>query len=159
MTCLNFLEIVKLLSPFLIAIIVYKVWHNQKGKEVVANLSQSSIMDLLEEISQIMLVTEKIPKTQSILEEDLTKFILLTQKSLRSILFVSACSNDETLQKTVDEYNSVCGRINIFLDNLERPINLSEFEHSEFCNDLKNEFVKKAEKLIHELMPYAVFKK
>lgn len=159
MTCLSTLEIIKLFSPFLIVFIVYKVWHNQKGKEVVANLAQSSIMDLLEELSQIMLITEKIPKSPTLLEEELTKFRLLTQKSLRSILFVSACSNDETLEKTMDEYNSVCGRINIFLDTLESPINLGEFEQSEFCNDIKDEFAKKAEELIHKLMPYAVFKK
>ncbi len=35
-------EIIKILTPFIIAFVVYRIWHNQKGKEVVANLAKDS---------------------------------------------------------------------------------------------------------------------
>lgn len=48
-TKFDLLEILKLLSPWLLAYVVYKVWHWQKGKEVIANEAKE-ILTIVEEL-------------------------------------------------------------------------------------------------------------
>ncbi|MDC5312444.1 hypothetical protein OHW87_10675 [Acinetobacter baumannii] len=160
MTYLNFIfETIKILTPFIIALIVYRVWHNQKGKEVIANFAQNSIMDLLEEVMALILITEKTPLNSNLLNEELIKFSLMLQKSLRSTLFIGACIEDDNLIKAMDNYNQTCGRINKVIDFLDRPISVEDFKDNVICTDLKDEFIKNAEILINELKPYSIYQK
>ncbi len=156
---IDILEIIKVLTPFIIAFIVFKIWHNQKGKEVIANFAQNSIMDLLEEVMALILITEKTPLNSNLLDEELIKFSLLLQKSLRGTLFIGACIEDDNLIKAMDNYNQTCGRINKVIDFLDRPISVEDFKYNAICTDLKDEFIKNAEILINELKPYSIYQK
>lgn len=48
-TDFDLIETVKILSPFLLSFIIYKVWHWQKTKEVIANKAKNilKIIDIL----------------------------------------------------------------------------------------------------------------
>lgn len=59
-TKFDLLEILKLLSPWLLAYVVYKVWHKQKGKEVIANEAKSII-------NELNLIYEEAHKMQDLL--------------------------------------------------------------------------------------------
>ncbi|WP_327858640.1 hypothetical protein [Acinetobacter guillouiae] len=152
-------ELIKILTPFIITFAVYRVWHNQKGKEVVANTAKEAITDLLEEIATITLIAFKEPNDHNAIKEELVKFNRLTLKTFRSLAFLSECLNDEELEKLLDNYNKQSGNMKIIIR--VQP-NLSDNESLEKFTITKSdyeEFTGSIEKLIKKIKPYATYKK
>jgi hypothetical protein len=63
-------ELIKILTPFIIAIGVYRVWHNQKGKEVIAITAKELIIDMVEELASITFIAHKLHNEPSLFEEE-----------------------------------------------------------------------------------------
>lgn len=126
----DFLEIFKALTPFILALIVYLVWHKQKEKEVIASEAKHSLF-ILNEI--LALLSEVLNYDQNNIgkrfddngREEMKiyikeKFMILDQKKnqlLYSMIFISDAKRDEELASLASG-----GDRNLTMDlfNLER---------------------------------------
>lgn len=126
----DFLEVFKALTPFILALIVYLVWHKQKEKEVIASEAKHSLL-VLNEI--LALLSEVVNYEQNNIgkrfnddgKEEIKiyikeKFLILDQKKnqlLYSMIFIADAKRDEELASLTS-----AGNRNLTLDlfNLER---------------------------------------
>lgn len=124
------IDIFKALTPFILALIVYLVWHKQKEKEVIASEAKNSLL-VLNEI--LALLSEVVNYDQNNIgkrfndegREEIKiyikeKFLILDQKKnqlLYSMIFIADAKRDEELASLTS-----AGNRNLTLDlfNLER---------------------------------------
>ena len=90
-------EIIKILTPFIIAFVVYRIWHNQKGKEVVANLAKDSTINILEALTSLTILTFKPPNDIKNLEKLIDRFMELEHENFRSLAFLTECLDDKEI--------------------------------------------------------------
>ncbi|EFF82127.1 hypothetical protein HMP0015_2409 [Acinetobacter haemolyticus ATCC 19194] len=124
------IDVFKALTPFILALIVYLVWHKQKEKEVIASEAKHSLLVLNEILALLSEVInhdrENIGKK---FDEDgrkelkiyiKEKFLILDQKKnqlLYSMIFISDAKHDEKLVGLISEGNK---KLTLDLINLER---------------------------------------
>lgn len=93
-----------LVSPFVLAYIIYQIWHSQKGKEVVASEAKNLIKGLFEEVALISNLVHSTPKTQEDLIDGVGRLEALIKNNLRSTLYIKGCLDDVELQETLSKY-------------------------------------------------------
>lgn len=153
-------ELIKIVTPFVIAFAVYHVWHNQKGKEVIANEARELIKDLLEYITCLIRLTHVVPRTYEELVEEVNQIKTLKLKIFRSVHYFDECMKDESLEKILSEYFDKDSLVEEKMMFMSRNLVLTSFKKDlTLTEDKIKELVKVGEKLIVELKPYSIYKK
>lgn len=134
-TNFDLLETEKLLSPWLLALVVYWVWHKQKGKEVISNESIKIINKLNEirDISEKMYVSFIKNSDDYFLESQsyykIQRDIEFNLKTLNSLIKAYKNKKDTKLEELISDFRQTSiiflGKINyIKSTQKEIPIEL-----------------------------------
>lgn len=154
-------ELIKLSTPFLIAVIVYFVWHKQKGKEVIAGEAKSLLKNLLEEAAHISALRYEYVKTFEILNERVERLNIISQDNYRSILYLEACLNEPELLKLFKTYSSIAFEVRHII---RKRVEASDGDISVFNADLSgnpgfDHYRDLVDQVIIELSPFTTYKK
>lgn len=152
-------EIIKILTPFIIAFVVYRIWHNQKGKEVVANLAKDSTINILEALTSLTILTFKPPNDIKNLEKVIDRFMELEHLNFRNLAFLTECLDDNEINEHVKRYNKISGKIAIRFDLFSDPICHDSFTTNPIPESLCREYGEVCEKLIDDLKLYSTYRK
>ena len=152
-------ELIKILTPFILAFIVYRVWHNQKGKEVVANLAKGSTINILEALTSLTILTFKPPNDIRNLEKLIDRFMELEHENFRSLAFLTECLDDKEIHEYVKQHNRISGKIAIRFDLFSDPISHENFKDNPIPESLCREYGEVCEKIIDELKLYSTYRK
>lgn len=152
-------EVIKILTPFIIAFGVYRVWHNQKGKEVIAITAKELIIDVLEEFASITLIAHKLQNDPDVFQEEVKRFNSLSIKAFREAAFLTSCLADQNLEDLSNNHNKQTGsmhkiirqQLEPFTSDAVRDFSISPESYDEYANSIQN--------LINALKPYATYKK
>ena len=147
-----------LISPFVIAYVIYQIWHSQKGKEVVASEAKNLIKGLFEEAALISSLAYSIPKTQEDLIEKMDKLDVLIQNNLRSVLYIKECLHDLELQTALDNYQNRSPKMFALLRGEMRSLNRIAFaQRVRGANDDIQAYIDFIVVGIHALKPYSLY--
>ncbi|MDP7761101.1 hypothetical protein QWI77_13745, partial [Acinetobacter baumannii] len=91
------IKFIQIIIPLGIALFVYHIWHEQKGKEVVANEVKELLKNILEEMTIISLLRYETQKDLKLIEEKIERLNNLTQINMRSALFIENCLHEKEL--------------------------------------------------------------
>lgn len=106
----NWWETFKGWTPFIVATVVYFVWHKQKGKEVIANEAKEYIYNL-NKLESIQTEIETISTSAIRKKELLEEYILYKAKASNHANFLGkACPKDLTLSNLSTTYSAQCIR-------------------------------------------------
>lgn len=152
-------ELIKILTPFIIAFVVYRVWHNQKGKEVVANLAKEATINILEALTSLTVLTFKPPNDLKNLEKFIDKFVELEHHNFRILAFLTECLNDKEINEHIKRYNKMSGKVAIRFDLFSDPVSQEGFITNPIPESLCREYGEVCEKLIDELKLYSTYRK
>ena len=152
-------ELIKILTPFILAFIVYRVWHNQKGKEVIANLAKDATINILEAITSLTILTFKPPNDLKKLEKLIDRFTELEHQNFRSLAFLTECMDDKELIELIKKQNQISGKIAQKFDVFSDPIKPEEFKNNPIPESLCREYGEICGKIIDELKLYSTYRK
>lgn len=150
-------ELIKILTPFVIAFCVYQIWHNQKGKEVIANAAKECILDIFSLMTSNVLIQLSTTRNDKDFEEVLLDFKKVNVKNIKELSFIMSSIDNEELKKAQEKHTENCGKVmkfirayNTFTDK-NQPIEayLSSKDFSDFQQSSKD--------LIDCLKPYAIY--
>lgn len=149
-------------SPIIVAIYLYKKWHDQKGKEVIANESKKLIKDL----SELSLINQSLRYEGSKNKEDLLnkimKFNNLSNESSRSLLFINKSISNHDLENLVSDFNTRKDRIyNTIYNTVNNSVDVFQiinFIQSEFFTKDINDFNLAIENIVTIVHPYSLYK-
>ncbi|MEN3980594.1 hypothetical protein [Acinetobacter sp. CWB-B33] len=156
---IDWTELIKILTPFIIAFIVYRVWHNQKGKEVISNLAKEATINLLEALTTLTILTFKPPNDLENIEKLIDKFVELDHQNFRNLAFLAECLDDKELNELIKIFNKVSGKTAIRFELFTDPINHEGFITNAIPESLCREYGEVCEKLIDELKLYSTYRK
>ncbi|HCK7400267.1 TPA: hypothetical protein N0X38_002529 [Acinetobacter baumannii] len=154
-------ELFKLVTPFIITFLVYNFWHRQKSKEVVANEVKDLLKSVLEEASVVALLKFETQLNMDLIKAKIERLDSLNQTIFRSTLFIKLCIKDSNLEKLLESYTSNSN--NLFIKfkrnllNVAGPINYKD--SLSLYADEYSAYTKSLEKVIAELAPYSTYKK
>ncbi|HAW7017250.1 TPA: hypothetical protein JIR17_14035 [Acinetobacter baumannii] len=155
------IKFIQIIIPLGIALFVYHIWHEQKGKEVVANEVKELLKNILEEMTIISLLRYETQKNISLIEEKIERLNNLTQINIRSILFIENCLHEKDLGTLFTNYNIVSTDTYVLLKyNTMKAKDPKEFMN--FNIQSKNnldEYIKPTEAIIKKLSPFAIYTK
>lgn len=144
------------LIPIILVIGAYNQWRMQKGTEVVANEAKQTIKELLEiiNISYLMNSYKASPESNA---EKFKEFKLLSEKILRSSLFIDECVAIDDFRSLLNEFNGLCWEV--------KDIGL-EFDpvrnHREFKDKLSGKvgyIGSQGDAMVKILIPYSTYQK
>lgn len=167
----SFLEYFKAFTPFIIAFIVYIVWHFQKSNEVLANESKNLIAQINETIhiaSEAMdllrdayINYEKIPDGLSPFKSKLTDFKIKIKTTTGTLSFLSEAIGDKELEELSYEYwNNINKFYNGFYLEMNKVENRVKFQEKddEYIIMLYNNVVDISNKIKRSYMGYAMYR-
>lgn len=155
-------EFIKLSTPFLIAVIVYFVWHKQKGKEVIAGEAKSLLKNLLEESAHISSLKFEHITSKEILNEKIERINLISQDNYRSILYLNSCLDEKELSECFKNYNSMAFEVKSII---RKCIANSDGDPEEFGNlfykyyGATERYRELVDKVILEISPFTIYQK
>ncbi len=133
------LELFKLLTPFIIASIVYLIWHKQKEKEVIANEAKELIKSLTD-FSYAVDELYKVPADVYSKAVDLDKYT--SEDFLFSYVDLCLDHTDKlkTLEVKISEIKSSISFISLAVNDTESSIRYNSFElvSSAYLTSLEN---------------------
>lgn len=143
-------KFVPLVTPIIsigLAIFVYRIWHKQKGKEVIANEAKEFIIKLAELQSLQMEVISSIHKEHFNKE----KFKEVKKELSDSAVFIgfALCKN----KKLSDLSTTVLSQAILFVENVHRWWNDGKLDNNRLIQ------ASDAARLTEELLEYSLYKK
>lgn len=159
---INWNELIKILTPFIIAFVVYRVWHNQKGKEVIASETKDFIKNVLEEATIVSLLQFETQSSTELISEKIERLNVVSQNIFRSSLYLDSCLKEPNLIELLKNYTEKSNRVYILLRNCANNHKDNPFVYKKMVrenNDDLNLYNKALEKLIIEITPYSTFQK
>lgn len=133
------LEIFKVLTPFILALIVYLIWHKQKEKEVIATEAKNTIAllnamsTMTSELEQLIQATINTYPTREMHKKFNDKIDELDKKRLEifySALFICDAKKDIPLERyfvQLDyEFESTLSKLRIFSQEITTGIDVNE---------------------------------
>lgn len=133
------LELFKLFTPFIIASIVYLIWHKQKEKEVIATEAKNTIAllnamsSMTDELIQLIHTTIDTYPTREMHKNFNEKIDELDKKRLEifySALFICDAKKDIPLERIFAqldyEFNSTLSKFKIFSQELIVGLDINE---------------------------------
>ncbi|KRI52042.1 hypothetical protein [Acinetobacter pittii] len=133
------LELFKLLTPFIIASIVYLIWHKQKEKEVIATEAKNTIAllntmsSMTDELLQLIHATIDTYPTREIHKNFKDKIDELDKKRLEifySALFICDAKEDIPLERIFAqldyEFKSTLSKLRIFSQELTMGVDVNK---------------------------------
>ena len=155
----DWIELIKILTPFVLAYVVYRVWHNQKGKEVIANTAKEVIIDALEEFASITLIAHKLQSDPDLFQEEIIRFNSLSIKAFRGASFLTVCLADQNLEDLSNKHNKQTGNMHKIIRAQTYSFTPDTFQNFSITPASYNEYAESVESLINALKPYATYKK
>jgi len=133
------LELFKLLTPFIIASIVYLIWHKQKEKEVIANEAK----ELIKSLTDFSYAVDELYKVPA---DVYSKAVDLDKYSSEDFLFnyVDLCLDHadklKSLEVKISEIKSSISFISLAVNDTESSIRYKSFElvSSTYFTSLEN---------------------
>lgn len=133
------LELFKLLTPFIIASIVYLIWHKQKEKEVIANEAK----ELIKSLTDFSYAVDELYKVPA---DVYSKAVDLDKYTSEDFLFsyVDLCLDHadklKSLEVKISEIKSSISFINLAVNDTESSIRYKSFElvSSAYFTSLEN---------------------
>jgi len=151
---------IALLSPFVIAYIIYHIWHAQKGKEVIAYEARELIKDFLEYIVALGKLSHLPPKIHEELVSEVENLKSLKLRIFRCIHYLTECMEDKSLEKLVDEYLDKESLLEQEMNFMSRKLEPIQFKRDiEAAESQIEEVVVLAEQIINEIKPYSTYQK
>lgn len=96
--------------PSLVAFYIFYKWKYQKGSEVVADEAKQTIKDLLEIINISYQMNSYSASSESNAKK-FKDFEILSEKILRSSLFIDECIMIDNLKLELDKFNKLCWEV------------------------------------------------
>ncbi|QOW49499.1 hypothetical protein G0029_06640 [Acinetobacter sp. YH12138] len=155
-------ELIKLFTPFFITLIVYYVWHKQKGKEVIASEAKSLLKNLLEEAAHISALKYENSISSEILSEKIERINIISQDNYRCILYLESCLNEPDLLELFKNYSSLAFEVKHII---RKCVSASEDDNSDFHDNLWkyskcfDHYQDLVDKVIKEVSPFTTYKK
>ncbi|MCU4502084.1 hypothetical protein KTI78_02775 [Acinetobacter sp. WU_MDCI_Abxe161] len=167
----SFLEYFKAFTPFIIAFIVYIVWHFQKSNEVLANESKNLIV----QINETMLLAseamdllrnayinyEKIPDGLSSLNSKLSDFKIKIHTTTGTLSFLSEAIGDKELEDLSYEYwnkmNTIYNGFDLEMNKVENRVRFQE-KDDEYIIMQYNNVADISNKIKRSYMGYAMYR-
>ncbi|MDC4427996.1 hypothetical protein NQ647_03370 [Acinetobacter baumannii] len=155
------LRLVQIIVPIGIAIFVYQVWHDQKGKEVVANEVKELLKNILEEITIVSMLRYETQKNMESINEKIERLNILTQVNMRSALFIGECLDEDGLKEIFEKYNTKSTDNYVLLrENALKVKSPKEYLQINNLSETKlNEFKQPTENVLNKISPYAIYRK
>ncbi|EXH22887.1 hypothetical protein Q5M48_01390 [Acinetobacter nosocomialis] len=146
-------KFVPLVTPIIsigLAIFVYRIWHKQKGKEVIANEAKEFIIKLAELQSLQMEVISSIHK-EHFNKEKFEKFKEVKKELSDSAVFIgfALCKN----KKLSDLSTTVLSQAILFVENVHGWWNDGKLDNNRLIQ------ASDAARLTEELLEYSLYKK
>ncbi|AYX96299.1 hypothetical protein ACUTA3_18630 [Acinetobacter baumannii] len=155
------IKFIQIIIPLGIALFVYHIWHEQKGKEVVANEVKELLKNILEEMTIISLLRYETQKDLKLIEEKIERLNNLTQINMRSALFIENCLHEKELGMLFTNYNMVSTDTYVLLRNnalkAKDPKEYMNFNIQSRIN--LDAYNKPTEAIIKKLSPFAIYTK
>ncbi|MDN8242697.1 hypothetical protein [Acinetobacter baumannii] len=155
------IKCIQIITPLGIALFVYHIWHEQKGKEVVANEVKELLKNILEEMTIISLLRYETQKDLKLIEEKIERLNNLTQINMRSALFIENCLNEKELGMLFTNYNMVSTDTYVLLrNNSLKAKDPKEYMNLNIQSRINlDAYNKPTEAIIKKLSPFAIYTK
>lgn len=167
----TFLEYFKAFTPFIIAFIVYIVWHFQKSNEVLANESKNLIAQINETMqlgSEAMDLLrnayvnyEKIPEGLSSLKSKLSDLKIKIKTTTGTLSFLSEAIGDKELENLSLDYwtkmNKLYNGFYLEMNKVENKVRFQE-KDDEYIIMLYNNTADISNKIKRSYMGYAMYR-
>lgn len=158
---LDWNELIKLITPFIIAFVVYNFWHRQKSKEVVANEVKDLLKSVLEEASLIAILKFETQPSLDVIKEKIERLDTLNQIIFRDSLYIQLCINDSLLEKYLKTYTEKSN--NLFINYKRKTLGVAgSIKYKESLASYAQEYsdyTNAVENVIEKLAPYSIYKK
>ncbi|MFH3962887.1 hypothetical protein WDA57_09190 [Acinetobacter nosocomialis] len=151
----KFIPLITALTTISVAWFVYKVWHKQKAKEVMASEAKQCIKDLLEMIKIINFIEVGKYDDEEELKKQFAKFKILFEQTIINVMYVNDCVNILNLKNKIFEFTEAGNT----LINLKSKNSLN-YENPNFKDKFYGDtklFSAKAIDLTNILRPYSVY--
>ncbi len=153
-------ELIKILTPFVIAFFVYRIWHNQKSKEVVASEAKETIKDILLLVVSLNTLMYSPPKNIEKLNSILENHLTLHYKVFGNLLYLNECISEKQFERALNTLFDIDDDVestSLFSTN---SLNISRFNRDiqQNLNNLEK-FLKQCELIINLLQPYSIYRK
>lgn len=156
----TFKDAITLLSPFVIAYIIYHIWHAQKGKEVIAFEAREIIKNFLEYIVALGKLSHLPPKIHEELVSEVENLKRLKSQVIRGLHYFTECMEDKKLEKYVDEYVDKEALLEQEMNFMSRKLGPIQFKKDiQAAEHQIEEVLNSAEKVISEIKPYSTYQK
>ncbi|HCA5020459.1 hypothetical protein [Acinetobacter baumannii] len=158
---LNLNELFKVVTPFIIALVVYNFWHRQKSKEVLANEFKELLKNILEEAYLSSMLKIENQTSLDVIKEKIERLETLNQIIFRNSLFIQVCINDTKVDNVLKNYTT---NSKVLISILKRklfkcsgPFNYKEslISHEEDFDKYTNS----VDDIIDVIAPYSLYKK
>ncbi|AMM30262.1 hypothetical protein [Acinetobacter pittii] len=146
-------KFVPLVTPIIsigLAIFVYRIWHKQKGKEVIANEAKEFIIKLAELQSLQMEVISSINKKRFD-KEKFEKFKDVKKELSDSAVFIGFALGKN--RKLLDLSTTVLSQASLFVENVQGWWNDGRLDNNRLIQ------ASDAARLTEELLEYSLYKK
>jgi hypothetical protein len=161
-TNFDLFETVKLITPYLMGVVVLLIWFFQKGKEVLASEAKEVNKDLLELAVVSISIIHEGSKDKAELQSKLARFKELSEKAHRSLLFINKSKKIKNLETLINNFylykESIYHSTNNTL-NCSDVFVIIQFLQSDHMKDNVKKFDYFIDKIIDIIHPYAVYKK
>lgn len=163
-TDIDLFETFKAFTPYILAIVVYLVWHRQKGKEVLANEAKENIKSITElSMMQLDIIDTLTKRDINRIKEKSKKYYDDYHKITRNLHFLYRFSDSKT-KKYIEIFreNSINYGTYISLFNNQKIDKLTEEKYKDIIKELNNLYAENysnSRELVKLLSKYAFYKK
>ena len=154
---IDWTELIKILTPFIIAYAVYRVWHNQKGKEVIANTAKDCIMDIFGLMASAVIIQHSKARDSKEYEEALLDFNKLISKNIQGINFILSSVDDDKLKNAQDKHGLNCGKVMKYVRAYNNISDKNQNIESYLSTEDFNSFHQSSKDLVDCLRSYAIY--
>lgn len=160
----KFVPLVTAIVSILIACFVYWAWHQQKGKEVIANEAKEAIKDFLELGNKISNINQMLDHKE-IDEDIIVRIKYIYEESNRRLLFLVNSIEIKNLKKNMFdlhvENNKLFNRLDL-IHMLKKDYNKEEYKIDPNLINETREIARKSYGLVWDIVyilkPYALYK-
>lgn len=149
-------------TPYIMGIVVYWIWHKQKGKEVIANEAKSIILKIIEVEKLNNSISNKIAymneKTNTkLLKDEILEFQYKTDDLHRDFDFIYEIIKNKDIKKVLDKYLAQ-STLSIVRYNALLKSEISKENKRDVAIGLQREYINCGIKIKKYLMKYILYK-